>query len=163
MILYRNFCAAALLFAYLAAGSNTNLWAQTFIETFDEDPNTPSIFSPAWNVALFTRDRNTWVNVDPGNIADHGIDCSPPPAFHAVELLEESVYTCKNHLMTAINDDGFGVVTLTPNHMLDLSSDKATVSFDLSTARSGGYDWIEIMLTPYEDKVVTVTPGTGIT
>lgn len=56
--------------------------------------------------------------------------------------------------MTAMNDDAFGVVTLTPDRMLDLSTPEARVSFDVSTKRSGGYDWIEIVLTPFEDNLV---------
>lgn len=139
----------------MSATISTGFAATTFVERFDGNPASPVVFeSPNWDVALMTRDRSSWVNVNPGNIADHGADCSPPPASRTIQLLEETVFRCKHHLMTAMNEDSFGVVTLTPNHMLDLTAAESRVSFDLSTARKGGYDWIEIMLTPYDDNLV---------
>jgi len=56
--------------------------------------------------------------------------------------------------MTAINDDALGRVTLTPDHMIDFSQNDGIVEFDLSTFRRGGYDWIEIFITPFEDNLV---------
>jgi hypothetical protein len=123
----------------------------TFLETFDGDPAQPLPFvDPRWNVAIHTRDRQSWYTLD-GIDADHGPDCAPPPATHFVDTFEDTVYRCRNHMMTAMVDHGYGAATLTPNHGLDFSAQRGVVRFDLSTARNNGYDWIEVWLTPAQD------------
>ncbi len=70
---------------------------------------------------------------------------------HTVTTPEGSVYQCKNHLMTAIRDDGYGVIYLTPNRMLDWSDGKAVLSVDISTFKSSYRDWWDITLSPFMD------------
>jgi hypothetical protein len=53
--------------------------------------------------------------------------------------------------MSAINASGYGVIYLTPNHMVDFSSGEAVIRFDVSTARTSPRDWIDLWITPYED------------
>jgi hypothetical protein len=85
--------------------------------------------------------------------AAHGPDCSPPPATHPVDAYEDAVYNCKDHMMTAINAAGYGVIYLTPDRMVDFSDGTATVSWDMSTLRTSDRDWVDVWITPYEDNL----------
>ena len=40
-----------------------------------------------------------------------------------------AVFQCRNHVMTAINASGYGVIYLTPNHLVDLSLERSVISF----------------------------------
>ena len=87
--------------------------------------------------------------------ADHGPGCEAPPggAQGLTNPLEGAVYTCRNHTMTAINDDEYGVIYLTPDHMVDFSSGEAVIKFDVSTRRTSGRDWIDVWVTPFADNL----------
>lgn len=85
--------------------------------------------------------------------AMHGEHCEPPLATHVVTEYEEAVFQCRNHVMTAINDAGYGVVYLTPNQLVDFSQGEAVVRFDVSTARTSARDWIDLWITPYEENL----------
>jgi hypothetical protein len=90
--------------------------------------------------------------------AQHGQDCAPPPAFHNISTLDKTIFMCKDHLMTAIDCCGRGLdamVTLQPNHLVDLSKGEAVVRVDVSTrSKSASGDWWEIWLTPWDDQLV---------
>jgi hypothetical protein len=58
--------------------------------------------------------------------------------------------------MTALNADGYGMIYLTPNQMVDFSTGEAVVSFDLSTERTSLRDWVDIWITPYDENVQLV-------
>jgi hypothetical protein len=138
----------------LLAPANT----RTFIETFDGMPNQPlgwrnTGWAARWDVAVHSRDVNTWYQLEPMN-TDHGADCSPPPATHPLSRrYEDAVYQCRNHVMTAIKAEGYGMIYLTPNHMVDFSQGTATIRFDVSTLRTSLRDWIDLWITPYEDNL----------
>jgi hypothetical protein len=83
--------------------------------------------------------------------ADHGPQCEPPPATHTITTYEEAVYICANHVMTALNDPDYGVIYLTPNHLVDFSNGTATIRFDMSTLRRSGRDWVDLWITPFAD------------
>ena len=83
--------------------------------------------------------------------AQHGGDCSAPPNAHAVNQYDDAVYLCNNHLMTAINASGYGLIYLTPSQMVDLSGGEAAITFNLSTLRTSVRDWVDIWLTPYDE------------
>jgi hypothetical protein len=122
-----------------------------FLEPFDGRPAAPTPWhGRGWDVSVHSRDRETWNELEP-MAAHHGADCSAPPNAHVITRYEESVYHCNNHLMTAINASGYGLIYLTPNQLVDFSSGEAVVSFDMSTFRSSGRDWVDLWLTPYED------------
>jgi hypothetical protein len=55
--------------------------------------------------------------------------------------------------MTAIAADGYGVIYLTPNQLVDFSVGEATVAFDVSTLRLSHRDWIDLWITPYADNL----------
>ena len=83
--------------------------------------------------------------------AMHGDQCSPPPEVHAVLSDDDAVFLCSDHLMTAMNASGYGVIYLTPAHLLDFSGGEAVVRFDVSTLRSSPRDWIDLWISPYDD------------
>jgi hypothetical protein len=123
----------------------------SFLETFDGDPSAPLPFvSPRWDVTVHSRDVGTWDAIEPMD-ADHGPDCSPPPATHRITAHEDTVYICRNHMMTAINASGYGLIYLTPNHLVDFSQGEAVIRFDMSTLRKTDRDWIDLWITPPED------------
>jgi hypothetical protein len=55
--------------------------------------------------------------------------------------------------MTSINGESYGLIYLTPNHMVDFSGGEAVVTFDVSTLRSSMRDWWDVWITPYEDNL----------
>lgn len=123
--------------------------------TFDGAPASAQPWQPNdWDIAVHARDAidHTWRALPPMP-ADHGADCSGPPATHEIAAYEDTVFLCKDHIMTAINAGGYGVIYLTPNHMLDFSKSEAIISFDVSTLRTSGRDWIDLWITPYEDQL----------
>lgn len=82
--------------------------------------------------------------------AQHGADCSSPPAAHTATLPTEMVFQCANHVMTAMNGAGYGAIYLTPNQLLDFATG-GTVSFDLSTLHMSTRDWWDITVSPFAD------------
>ncbi len=90
--------------------------------------------------------------------AQHGPDCSPAPRTHLITSFEQSVFSCRDHLMTAINPPSAGtssgIVSLKPNHMVDLTKGEATIRVDVSTSSPSRGDWWEVWITPYEDHLI---------
>jgi len=124
-----------------------------FYEDFAGDPSQPTPWQPPdWDIAIHSRDINTWEYLEPMQ-AGHGPDCGPPPATHPVTAYEDAVFLCRNHIMTAINANGYGVIYLTPSYMIDFSAGEAIIQFDLSTLRTSKRDWVDLWITPYEDNL----------
>lgn len=125
--------------------------AQPYVYTFDGDPASPQ---SATSLANFdVQVHNRIMHLDPGidpMIADHGSDCAPTGS-HQVSTPEESVFICRNHIMTAISDSGYGLIMLTPDRMLDWSNGEAVLSFDVSTFASSGRDWWSVTIQPFEN------------
>ncbi|HLF79283.1 MAG TPA: hypothetical protein VJB57_17515 [Dehalococcoidia bacterium] len=93
---------------------------------------------------------------NPAMDAQHGPACQGPPASHSITSYDDMVYVCNNHVMTAINAGGdYGAIYLTPNKLLDWTNGPATLSFQLSTQRMSGRDWVDIVLSPYLDNVAS--------
>jgi hypothetical protein len=86
-------------------------------------------------------------------LAQHGTDCSAPPSMHPISQLADGVFICKNHLMTAIGDSGYGEIALTPDHMVDFSQGTATIKVSVSTLQFNTSDFIEIWVTPFNENV----------
>jgi hypothetical protein len=129
----------------------TRLAATTFKATFDGNPSQPQSWQPSnWDVTVHSRDISTWNKLETMQAA-HGTDCSPSPATHTVTEYKDAVFICKDHVMTAINASGYGVIYLTPNQLVDFSNGEAVVKFDLSTARTSLRDWMDVWISPYAD------------
>lgn len=125
--------------------------SHVFRETFDGDPAAPQPWRPAnWDVTVHSRDRDTWEALEPMEAA-HGPDCSPPPVAHRITAYADAVFLCKNHMMTAINASGYGLIYLTPDHMVDFSQGEAVIRFDLSTLVTSKRDWWDVWITPFDD------------
>jgi hypothetical protein len=121
------------------------------LQTFTGSPPVPTSWSSAdMDVTVHSRDIGTWQSLEPMR-AGHGSDCAPPPTTHAISQYEQAVFQCRDHIMTAINAGGYGVVYLTPNDLVDFSGGEAVVRFDVSTARTSSRDWIDLWVSPYED------------
>lgn len=127
----------------------------SFQATFDGEPASPlpwtqvSDFSN-WDVTVHRRSDSLTMQ---GISAHHGPNCEPPPDnTHYNDTYEGAVFQCKNHVMTAVNDDGYGAIYLTPNQILDFSNGKeAVVRFDVSTLKTSSRDWINIWISPYDE------------
>lgn len=143
--------------------------AQTgYLETFDQfsvsaplhvAPPAPDRV-PGLDVLTHSRNSGSWQALQPMIGADaiqHGPNCESPPATHDSQTpgmgYEESVFVCNDHLMTAINDGGYGLIYLTPSHLVDFSAGEAVIKFDVSTFRSSKRDWIDVWITPYEENL----------
>ena len=113
-------------------------------------PPTPVPFNEAgWDVQLYSRDRDTWYTPEAMD-AHHGQDCAGFPGIHRVTRYDQMVYRCRDHIMTAINAEGYGGVILTPDRLLDFAAGEAVIRFDMSTFRSSTRDWINVWISPYE-------------
>ncbi len=124
-----------------------------FWESFDGSPDIPTPWSsPQWDVTIHSRDVSKFYTYNPMNAA-HGTACDSPPATHAISSYADAVFNCKNHIMTGINDVGYGVIYLTPDYLVDFSEKQAVVTFDVSTLRTSYRDWIDVWLTPYENNL----------
>ena len=127
-----------------------------FASAFKGQPASPAAWRPAdWDVTVHSRDRETWQALESMQ-AHHGSDCGAPPGTHVVRGYEEAVFMCRDHVMTALNATGYGMVYLTPNQLLDFSKDAggtARLRFDVSTQRGSLRDWLDIWVTPYGDNL----------
>ncbi len=126
---------------------------RTFTETFDGSPSTPQPFTQIgqnnWDVQIHT--RGELYNLQEMD-AMHGSDCSAPPAAHHLTgAYEDSVFSCRNHLMTALNSGSYGVIYLTPNSMVDFSNGEATIAFEISTEKMSSRDWWDLSISPFLD------------
>ena len=107
-------------------------------------------FANTWDVQIHKRAVGD--TMDPMT-AQHGADCSPPPATHPISMLADGVYICRNHMMTAIGDTGYGEIALTPDHMVDFSSGTATITVNVSTLELNNSDWIDLWITPFSENL----------
>lgn len=142
--------------------TNTNLaylpaiftgYSRIFTETFDGDPAHPTPWQSAnWDVTVHSRDVDTWYTLESMD-AQHGPNCEPPPATHVISTYDDAVYQCRNHVMTAINASGYGLIYLTPNQVVDFSEGEAVIRWDMSTERRSVRDWVDLWITPYEENL----------
>jgi cell division septation protein DedD len=144
----------------------------TFTESFTGAPTSPQRFNPSnWSVDLLPQNDPRNMEVAP-MFAHHGSDCAFGPApenparfptsatshHHAIGGANNSVYQtvfkCKDHVMTSLHSGGYAAAYITPPAMLDWSSGPATFDFDVSTWRRSSRDWWEILVTPFAENVV---------
>ncbi len=131
--------------------------------TFDGTPAAPQPFTThsdwaAWDTIVHSRDYGTWANLDTQQ-AEHGSDCSAPPATHENHTYEGANFICNNHLMTAINAGGYGVIYLTPSQMLDWTNGPATLTFDMSTHKSSSRDWVDVWFQDFNGNLALPLEG----
>lgn len=137
---------------------------RTFLATFSESPTSPQPLNQIdelknFDVVVHSRDSNTLETLEEME-ADHGTDCSANPdntlfpKHHIPGIYLDSVFNCKNHIMTAIKAGGYGEIILTPNAKVDLSNGTATISVDVSTYRSSSRDWWGVTISPYDQQLV---------
>ena len=110
--------------------------------------SSPLQYNPStWDVLVHSRDAATWKQLEPMD-AHHGpqlrwLTGHPPD----LELSSQAVFQCNDHVMTSIQADGYGLIVLTPNQLVDFSSGEAVVRFDMSTFRSSPRDWVSVWLS----------------
>jgi hypothetical protein len=139
--------------AAIGAPGGSGGQAVTFDETFDNSPPGPTPWRPTnWDVTVHEQSRDFWRAFSPMH-AGHGMDCSPPPSTHLVSGYDDAVFTCRDHVMTAINAGSYGLIYLTPNHLVDFSQGEAIIRFDVSTLRTSTRDWIDVLITPFDQNL----------
>lgn len=132
----------------------SSIEGETYRATFDISPPGPAPTCLIAGMDVQVHSRDAWTATELESMeAAHGHDCGPPPATHPVSAYEDAVFSCKNHVMTALNATGYGVIYLTPNVLVDFSSEEATISWDMSTLRSSDRDWVDVWVTPWEDSM----------
>lgn len=142
-----------------AGCTGTNSDGTFFRETFNGGPSAPIAISNNLNRWFAFPFLGAAGGIFAPMAAQHGSDCLPPPANHNINSTSDSVFLCKDHLMTAIDccGDGHGAdaqVTLQPNHLIDLSQGEAVIRIDVSTLSPSAGDWWEIWITPWDDQLV---------
>ena len=106
-----------------------------------------------WAISKHTRDAAAWDNFEDMMAWHDGGTCNAPPLAHLVADYDESTFFCRNHMMTAMNATGYGVVYLTPNRMVDWAAGEAVVRFDVASLRESGRDWIDLWVMPFDDNL----------
>lgn len=127
----------------------------SFLASFDVAPDDPLGVCGAsdWDIAIHSRAPNTWYALDSME-AQHGMNCAGPPATHQLHGEHAAaVFLCRDHLMTALNADDYGVIYLVPNQLVDLRQGPVVIRFDLSTERMSTRDWVDLWLTPWDDNL----------
>jgi len=128
--------------------------------TFDGAPSAPLSYSSGsfldgWDVQVHSRDPDSWFAL-PAIDAQHGGDCSAPPATHPNTSYEGSVFQCKDHIMTAINGAegvaGYAEIVLTPGLLLDFSQG-GSVTWEMSTQRMSVRDWWDVTISPFDQSL----------
>jgi hypothetical protein len=116
-------------------------------------PASPSPWQPSnWDVQTHILDQRGGDGIE-SHLADHGADCGPPPAQHLIATLQQAVFVCHNHVMTAIADGGYGQVTLTPDHLADWSGGPVTIGLSVSTQKLSLRDWWSLDVTPFGEQL----------
>lgn len=134
-------------FLVLAVGTTTAV-----ASTFDGTPSAPLPVSQHPDYLTFdvqVHERGSLTSLPLIN-AQHGLDCSGPPATHPNTSYEGSVFVCANHVMTAINGESYGVIYLTPNRLVDFSQ-SATIEWEMSTQKMSVRDWWDVTVSPFAD------------
>jgi hypothetical protein len=119
---------------------------------FDGTPTSPLPISQHPDYLTFdvqVHERGSTTSL-PAINAQHGTDCSAPPATHPNTSFEGSVFQCRDHVMTAINGNEYGLIVLTPNRLLDFSQG-GSVTFELSTEKMSNRDWWDVTVSPFLD------------
>jgi hypothetical protein len=148
--------AIAALSACIVAGVAASfVLAVAYLHTFDGAPPAPQSYLSApsladWQVVVHSRERSTWTSLDPMQ-AHHGPNCETPDHTHHLSDPAQAVFQCRDHVMTALRADEYGVIYLAPPAQVDFSSGEAVVRFDMSTFRSSARDWVDLWITPLED------------
>ncbi|MGB1251696.1 MAG: hypothetical protein ACPG8W_13845 [Candidatus Promineifilaceae bacterium] len=126
---------------------------QTFTESIDSTPASPQAWEPTdWEITSYNKDPANWstfATVD----GDYGANCEAQPATHSVQSFADSVYVCDGRVMTSHHGNWYSMAYMTPNQIVDFSGGEATITFDVSTYRSSGFDFIDIWVTPYESNL----------
>lgn len=133
--------------------------------TFDGAPPAPLPYPQVsalndYDVQVHSRNPDSWDTLPPID-AQHGADCSAPPATHLNTSYEGSVFQCKDHIMTAINGSaGYAEIVLTPNQLVDFSNGPAIIRWDVSSASMSKRDWWDVWVTPWgQNKALPIEPG----
>lgn len=122
-----------------------------FVETFDGAPDTPTPWTDDdWDVTIHSRNVETFDRLEAVE-AMHGPNCEGPPATHSVTAYPDAVYQCRDHMMTAINASGYGMIYVTPNQLVDFSDGTAVIKVDVSTLRTSQRDWWDVWISPYDE------------
>ena len=153
-----------------AAISKTDTAAATGVTamfTFDGMPASPlpytaGSFLDGWDVQIHDRDSQLHPGTtSPDYPAEHGADCSAPPATHQTGApIANHVYQCHDHFMTAIEGEGYGVIYTTPPDMLDFSQG-GSVTFDVSTEDNNNRQWWDVSITPFLESQATALMSTS--
>jgi hypothetical protein len=113
-----------------------------------------------WDVLVHK--RGTGDDMQP-SIAQHGADCSPPPGVHLITTLADSVFICRNHVMTSITDRGYGAAVMVPDHMADFTNGTSAITFSTTSVHVDARDYFDIWITPFADNMmVPLTDGVDV-
>lgn len=123
-----------------------------FLATFDGAPTSPQPFRPRDWALTFINSAGGAADVGATGTGalSHGPDCSAPPDTHSNGgLIEQSLFLCRDHLMTG-GVDSMNLQVMPPA-LLDFSQGTAFLRWDQSTATTNGRDWTEMWVVPYAD------------
>ena len=128
----------------------------TFTFNWTGNPSLPIAWHPKplndWDLLVHDSSMSNDRLFTPG-VGQHGSDCSPYPAIHPVNGVDDAVFICRNHLMTMLNAGGYGVIVMTPSQIADFSG-QVSIDWSVTTLRTTTRDWLEINVTPFSENLV---------
>jgi hypothetical protein len=134
-------------------------------------PATPLPFYPASGFHVSVYDSGPMnLNVSPtGQLtapnasADHGPNCEPPASdtslptlgvdTHTVTTIDQSVYVCHDHVMSALAGPGYAQASFMPPALADWADGPVTLTWSVSTFIGSDRGWWEAWLTPKSDQL----------
>lgn len=134
-----------------------------FLETFDGSYSAPQACLPnGWDVVTTGFDTaEVGTPAIPTNAvgamaAQHGPSCEGPgfpytaTNSHQLTRVQDTVFVCGGHMMTAPGLSGYGAVYLVPPTMMDFSKGTSVFTWDQSTLATSSRDWTYITLAPFD-------------
>lgn len=139
----------------------------TYLETVAGSPSSP-LSGPPDSLFKTLYSNSGGITLTSSMGAQHDSNCSGPEGVHTVDDNAETVFRCRDHVMTAVNSPGTVKVYLTADHMADFSQGTATIRWNMSTYRTSSRDWVDFAIMPFDDHYQAwgqngLTPRNGIT
>ena len=111
-----------------------------------------------WGFVVHSRDSE---GVLTANWHDHGPNCEGPPSEHLSNLYIDSIFLCRNHIMTSIGEGGYGLAYMMPPVMATFgANDSFEISWRMSTLLTSSRDWVDLQIIPVANfSTMSLDPG----
>jgi len=95
-------------------GVNESSAGTVFHDAFNGNPDQPTSRMnalPGWFAQPVMQGTTGWDTAPEPMMAQHAANCGAPPGSHHIETYADTVFSCKDHLMTALNPPSGGTAS----------------------------------------------------